>query len=131
MVEVILAIAVAVIGVLGLVSLSTKSVSNSGFSKRQSVATSYAIQGMEWVRGRRDVEDWTIFSSRSGTYCLSDTTITTWNNSACPVIPGTEFTRLAVLTTPVAGQLSVDVRVAWTEGGRSEVANQVSIFTGF
>lgn len=132
-VELIIAFAVAVVAVVGLVAVATKSVSNSGVSKRQSTATAYATQGMEWVRGQRDVLGWGGaggFYAKAGTFCLNTLA---WNSMPCAAITGTEFTRTVVMSQ-VAGppqQVQTVVAVTWTESARTLTAGQTTFFTAY
>ena len=139
-VEVIIAFAVAVVAIVGLVSVATKSVSNSGVSKRQSTATAYATQAMEWVRQQRDVMSWTDFAEKvsAPSYCLGSTlpAPTSWPGAAascggCLVISNTEFTRCITLSSPGANQVQAIVTVTWPEGVRTMNTNQTTIFTGY
>lgn len=133
LVEIILAFAVAVVAIVGLVSVATKSISNSGVSKRQSTATAYAVQGMEWVRGQRDVLGWSGtsgFFSKSGDYCLSTLA---WNSMPCGIIDSTEFTRkvnMSRLVGPPQQVLTV-VTVTWVESGRTLTTTQTTYFTAY
>lgn len=85
--EVIIAIGITAIVLVGAISLSTASVRNSGFARNDSVATKYAQQGSEWLREQRDA-DWTIFIGNTGNTCLG-----TLSWGAGCAIPGTTFNR--------------------------------------
>ncbi|MCL5433256.1 MAG: prepilin-type N-terminal cleavage/methylation domain-containing protein [Patescibacteria group bacterium] len=68
-IEVLIALSVAVV-VIAAISISVISaLYNSQFSKNQNLATQYAQEGMEILRQIRN-SDWTEFSSYSGSYCL-------------------------------------------------------------
>lgn len=61
--EVILAIGVAALVLIGLTRAVTVALRNAQFAKKQALATQYAQEGMEKVRAYRDQTDWTIFTS--------------------------------------------------------------------
>lgn len=62
--ELIFAMAVVIMIIVGVVSLAGRSVRNESFSQNQSLASEYAQQAVEWIRGYRDT-DWDVFKSRS------------------------------------------------------------------
>jgi len=79
LIEVIMAFAIAVVALLGLIQLSTKSVSSSGTAKRESQATAYAQQAMEELRAGK--ANWDEFcSDTSVSVSLDIFTITTAKN---------------------------------------------------
>ena len=82
MVEAIVAFAIVMVAIVGLVDLSKRSVTSSGISQRESRATSYLNQGMAWVRGQRDTLGWSGFSALAGQiYCLEvdDLALANWS----------------------------------------------------
>ena len=59
--------------IVALVQITTKSLSNAGFSKSKSGATAYAVAAAEWLRNQRASLGWDTFSSKAGqTYCLNN-----------------------------------------------------------
>lgn len=133
-VEVMVAFAVAIIVVLGLAQLATKSVTNSGASSRQAQASSIAIQGLEWVRGQRDTIGWGAFYAKSGTYCMS--TLAWGGSPPCSAVTGytEQYTRSVVMTpTTVSGvqQMQTTVTVSWNEGGLQLAAVQSAVYTSY
>ena len=132
-VEIMIAFAVMVVAVVALVSAVTKSVSNSGVSKRQSAATAYATQGMEWVRGQRDVLGWGGtggFYAKAGAFCLNRLA---WNSRPCVLIAGTEFTRIVNISQVVGDvqQIQAVVTVTWVESARTQTTSQTTFFTAY
>ena len=133
--EILVAVGVATVAILALVQVATRSVANSGFAKRQSVATAYAAEGMEWVKGRRELEPWAEMQARSGQYCLNSFPGglggLVVGNCGGAVILGTEYTRTVTFTQSVVSgteQDAVVVVVQWTEGGRVVNARQETFF---
>lgn len=136
LVEVVLALAVAMVVMVALVQLSTRSIKNSDFSKNQAEATSYANQGMEWIRAKRVGMGWygtSGFSGKadaSGTkYCLGSSM--DWTVGQPCSITGTIYTRGATLTFVPGSpeRVKADVTVIWEQGGKSYSAKQNGIFT--
>jgi len=111
-VEVVLAMAIAILAVVGLAQIATKSTSNAGSSSRRAVATTYAVAGMEWIRNQKNTIAWSDFSSTSkapvppnpaNVYCLNSFpgSWTSMAAGACAsgsTISGTEFSRSMTLS---------------------------------
>src|SRR3990170_3905315 len=137
-VEVMLAMALAVTVLVGLVHVATRSVSGSGLARRQAQATGLANQALELARSEKDRLGWEVFESTyNGTKCFDGTAIT--NGSSCE-ISGTEFTSEMTFTyqnvTPVpagtaVGQLSVVSVIRWSEGGRTAKATQTQVVSRY
>ena len=72
--EVVFATAVIVLIIVGIVSLASNSISDAIFSRSQTLATKYAQEAMEWLRGQKD-KDWEEFflhATYGGTlYCIN------------------------------------------------------------
>lgn len=80
--EVVFAIAIAAILVVGVVALAATSVRNSASARNDSLAKNYAEEAGEWLREERD-KDWSSFRDRakSAKWCFKDLS---WSkNSAC------------------------------------------------
>jgi len=134
-VEIVIAFAVATIAVLAMVQVATKSLSNAGAAKRAAQATAYAMEGMEWVTGQRDLNTWSIFTGKSGNYCISLLpadwlAMTITGTCGGVVISGTEFSRYVNLT-PSGNRDAVTVTVSWYEGSRLTDESTSSEFTAY
>ncbi|MCL5439269.1 MAG: hypothetical protein M1268_04795 [Patescibacteria group bacterium] len=68
-IEVLVALSVAVVVIAAIAISVISALYNSQFSKNQNLATQYAQEGMEIMRQIRN-SDWSVFSSYSGSYCL-------------------------------------------------------------
>lgn len=129
--ELLIALAVATLAIVGLVSLTTRSISNAGYSKRQSTATAYASQAMEWIRSEKNA-DWQVFSAHSGTYCLNSLTWTVHTSCTAKTLDSNTFSREVVLTAPTAQQIQAVVTVKWRETGTHDFSiNQTTIFSRY
>jgi Tfp pilus assembly protein PilV len=123
MIEVIIAISVAMVAIVGLVQVATRSVNNSGSARRQSEATTYGTEALEWVVAQKDLKGWEDFEDKAGTYCFGvsppgdvwpeqgDCDEATLGN---PV----QYTRTVNVSNISANEMGVDVTVSWNEGDR-------------
>lgn len=117
-VEALIAVAVISIGLLAMVQLANKSISNSGMSKRQSQATAFAQEGMEWVRNQKLTMGWAVFKNYIGIYCIND--LSSPAAGLCTnKISGTDYARTVTFNADnsVAGvsQIKVVVDVSWQD----------------
>ena len=129
LIELLIALGVAVMAIVALVQVTTKSLSNAGFSKSKSGATAYAVAAAEWLRNQRASLGWDTFSSKAGqTYCLNNLN---WNSPGpCGTaqIGTTGFSREATLNTVSTKQVEATVIVKWREGTREVSSNHTTVF---
>ena len=132
LVELLLALGVMVLSVVTLAQLTTRSVSNAGFSRMQSVASAEATAGMEWVRQQRDQLGWDVFAQIAGTHCINSLA---WAAGECPAgssITGTILAREVVMSgTGNPNQRQADVVVKWQEGNRPAAVKQTTVFNRY
>lgn len=120
--EVVLGLAIVTIVMVALVSLSTRSIKNSDFSRYQAEATSYANEAMEWIRADKNTNGWE----------------TWWSDYRCGPPPcdvdnGKGYTVHADFNQ-VPGppqQMTVAVTVKWDQGGKTYSAKQDAVFTRY
>jgi len=118
LIEAIVAMAVALLIISGLVSAVIIAVKNSQFARNQSLATQYASEGLEWIRSQRD-NSWTIFYSKAETtttYCLN--TLSWLSSSQCgssDYALGGHFKRQARLSTVDLTKIWVIMTVSWSD----------------
>lgn len=118
--EVILAIAVLTLVLVGIVSLATSSVRNSTFSRNKTLGSKYAQEASEWLRSERDKNrDEFILKADAVYYCLD---ALAWTNlgecSSSEFISNTSFIRNLTLTkTMKSGKIVIgaDVVVSWQD----------------
>lgn len=128
--ELIIALAVAVLVVTGIIKIVTISVQNAAFAKNQAEATRFAQEGLEWLRAERD-KDWDDFASRSNQiWCLS---ALAWQKSSpCTSsdrIADTIFTREADLSSLSTDSIEAILRVSWTDAAGSHESRLGTILT--
>ena len=133
--ELVVAMGIGVLVMTSLVKLITVSIKNTTFAKNQSLATRYAQEGIEWIRGQRDVSWSTLLTYSSDdanpTWCINTLD---WNtHSVCSsTISSTIFSRK--LTLDKTSNSNVDlieatVVVDWPDGNithNSRVSIQLS-----
>ena len=133
MFEVVIALFIISMIIVGVVSLSTNSLANSIYSRNKSLSGRYSQEAIEWIRSERE-KNYSNFVTyaTTPTYCL-DTLA--WTNigtcSSSEVIPNTIFTREASFTTyAVSGKnlVEVDVTTSWTDSRGYHEAKSVTNF---
>lgn len=105
-IELVIALAVAMVAIVALIQSTTKSVSNSTFSKSQTTADQLVVEAIEWLRSEKN-KSWPDFSGKNGTYCLNTLD---WNTTV-PCSTG-EFKRDLVKTDN-----DLTITVIWDEKG--------------
>lgn len=136
LVEMMIALGMAVVGLLSLVIVANKSIANSGFAKRQMQANGYTTQIIEYVRNQKELLGWEAFQANySGNRCFNGTNIAA--SPSCS-ISGTEFTssvriNFDRITPPATGidRMRVEAEVNWEEGGRTQHSRQNTQFTRY
>ena len=119
-IELVIALAVAMVAIVALIQSTTKSVSNSTFSKSQTTATEYATEAIEWLRSEKN-KSWPDFSAKDGSYCLNTLD---WN-SPSPCTTG-EFKKDLVKTAD-----NLTVTVSWDEKGQTFKVKQDITFNKY
>ncbi|HUC94565.1 MAG TPA: hypothetical protein VMR19_00975 [Candidatus Saccharimonadales bacterium] len=132
--ELVVAVAVCALIIIAVVSLTVNSIANSNFSRNKALASTYAQQATEWLRGQRD-SDTDTFTTHAQTpiWCLKDisTDLKGWSIlGACGgsnVIAGTPFTRQVTFSVGLQGGKNIietNVTVSWSDSqGSHEVTN--------
>lgn len=83
--EVVLAIAVIGLIVVGVVILSTNAIRNTTFARNKTLASRYAQEALEWVRNERNTDPVNFRSKIDAftTFCLDEDPITWTNVGVC------------------------------------------------
>lgn len=127
--EVVVAVAISAFIIVGIVSLVSTSIKNSTFSKNKTVASQYAQEGTEWLRGQRDNNISTFTTNvLTPTWCISDLSWT--KQGSCGQsdnISNTPFYREADFTIDLVNGknlIQANVKVSWNDSdGYHEVTN--------
>lgn len=119
--EVVMAMAIAVVVISGLVSAVTLAVRNSTFAKNQTLATKYAQEGLEKVRAYRDQNDWMTFTSGCGNLATMGISNT----------PAAGFSRSVscAMQFPNFNMRRIQITVSWTDSAGSHQSRLMSYFT--
>ena len=141
--ELLVAIAIGVVIITGIVILTTLSIGNSNVSKNDANGLRYAQEGLEWVRAERDKSWATVIAKSSNStsyYCISSLN---WNTaSACnssQVITGTTYRRTLSLKSSdsdgngQADTIDATILIQWDDGGKqhaTQIATQLTSWKG-
>lgn len=119
--EVVVAVGISAIIIVGVVSLVTSSIRNATFSKNKSLASKYAQSGIEWLRAQRDADP-TIFGVNASTsrWCLIDLSFSYSRicDQSSDFITDTIFVRdLTFTTSAVSGKniINAKIVVSWAD----------------
>lgn len=133
--EVLVALTIAILVVLALVRAVTVAVRNASFARNQALATKYSEEAMEWLRSQRD-KSWDNLDSKDdpagNRYCLNSLSwpASVGSCSSTNFIPGTPFQREVVLTEVTAGEkIKAEVKVSWQETRKTYQSRLYSYFT--
>lgn len=128
--EVVVALAISTLVIIAVVSLAALSIRNTDFSKNKTLASKYAQDATEWLRGQRDA-DFDAFASNTITnaWCLRTLSFTqpgVCNSSS--KIDETVFFREVTFTNGLTPEgetvIEARVRVYWVDAqGSHEVIN--------
>ncbi len=123
LVEMIVAIAVMIVVVTALISVTTTSMRNASFSRDQALATKYAQDAIENVRSQRDhLNSWNAFA----TECIKINCGTILSGVSYPSL----FTLACNCGCPAPGDMcEVTVSVSWTDakgGHKSELKTRLT-----
>ena len=113
-IEVIIALSLMALVVLGLVKVSIVSINNAAFARDQRAATQYAQEGLESAR-----------------QCREENEIAFWNRS-CPALAApndVKFTRQITYTQIEEGRMQVDVTVIWADSKGEHQSNLATYLT--
>jgi Tfp pilus assembly protein PilW len=121
LVEVVVAIAIVILIVSGLVVSVITSLRSAQSSRNRSIATKLTQDGMEIIRNLRD-NGWNQFITYHSLdpWCMDSSGVLTAPDPVCApnsTSSSTSFTRTALLTYDVIlNRMSVTITVVWTEG---------------
>jgi type II secretory pathway pseudopilin PulG len=114
LVEVVAALGVVGIVLLGLMALATYSLRNINFARNQALATQYAQEGMEMIRQSRDNSPSAFFASD----CSRDSETV-----------GSNFIREINCELLAENKMKVTVRVVWSDAQGSHDSELITYLT--
>lgn len=134
--ELVIAIAISAIIIVALVSLAANSIRDATFSKNKTLASRYAQETTEWLRGQRDAGNAAFFDTYAipgRVFCFQNLAWTV--SGACTsndTISQTPFIRevsFPVCNSCPAGLVEVDVTVTWTDAQGDHVVQNSTSFS--
>jgi Tfp pilus assembly protein PilV len=131
--EVILSLAVITLIIVTLIFLASYSIRNANFSRNKTLASRYAQEAIEWLRGQRD-EDFDAFATRALTsqYCLPSLSWTEASIGTCGSsdnISGTPLKREILFSTVTADNIETQVIVYWEDAQGEHVVKTITNLT--
>jgi Tfp pilus assembly protein PilV len=137
MFELVVAIAICALIIVAIVSLTTVSINNSSYSKNKALASTYAQQATEWLRGQRDSNiDTFIANATTPAWCLQDLGFT--RPAVNPAvdctgkITNTPFVRWVSFNTSLQGGKTVveaDITVSWSDSQGTHTVKSATNFS--
>ena len=135
--EVVVAVGLSALILVGIASLSSASVRNSGYSRNNAQATKYAQEALEWLRSQRDA-GWNNLLDHSNdtgkVHCINTLPPSAWDVIVCQdMISGTTFSRTVTLTTDSSDSNKIDafVTVSWTDAQGTHNVKSQTRFTNW
>lgn len=127
LIEAVIALGIASIIISALAVVVITSISNSTFSKNQNLATHYAQQGIDILRGQSS-SDWVSFQAKAGVFCLNGGTTDLGSPVTGCTTPNVDnfFVRKVTITQASAscqGSAKVAVDVSWNDGKCTSASN--------
>ncbi len=131
LIEVIVAIGVVVLLVMGLIVSTSVTLKASQYGKMRSLGTQYAEEAVEATRNLRD-SGWSTFAAYGGvtpiSWCLDKAGAWTKMVVVCSPNIDSLYTR-AVTFTWDDPRMKVDVAVTWTDGAKTYTSSLSTYFT--
>jgi type II secretory pathway pseudopilin PulG len=130
MVEMLIALGIAVLIIVALVQSIVTTVKNSQFAKNQTLATRFGQEGIEKIRAQRDILGWMAFYAtyNGKTLCVGSGGSSNWSDkppTGCSVNIQNFFTREVAFTDVGGGnQLYVVVTTFWTDNNVTHKSEQ-------
>jgi hypothetical protein len=132
--EVVLAVDLVAVILVGLISAVTVGLANAQFSRNKAQATKYAQEAVEWLRSQRD-GSWPTFYAKAGSlplglkYCLDadlsslaafPTSGSCASQGAGPINDQFKlFYREVSLLPTAVGHVGINITVTWAQGART------------
>ena len=132
--EVVIALGVVTLITVGIVILTINSIRNSTFSKNKTLASKYAQEAIEWVRGEREKNSSEFLDNvvyGGGVYCLDDLSWTNVGVCVDEYIAGTNLTREVLFTTSLLSGKNIteaQVVVSWDDSQGYHEARSTTSF---
>ena len=136
-IELIAALAVISIVLVVLVGLVTKSIANTTFSRNKSLATSYAEEAFEWLRGERD-RGWStsFYAQTANNWCIVSLNWSTGGShsgtcGSSEFISGTIFRRNLSFNRINAATVDATITVSWSDSIGNHETTTTTTYTNW
>ena len=139
LVEVVLALGLITLIMVTVVAAASISITNSSFSKNQTLSTRLSETTLEWLRGQRN-EDWDYFLSQGLSGGIQQTKCFTtlfWDDSNIGSCSDTEYIPDTFLKREVdfylvdSSTIEVTVRIYWIDAGGYHEVNSSTYLTNW
>lgn len=127
LVEVVIAVAISILIIGGLLAAVTMALRSAKFAQNQATATKYAQEGMEAVRSIRD-SNWSSLNT-NGNYGLQY--IGGWLFSGSSDTPATGFTRIVTIddaVPPDSNKKKITVTVSWSDASGANHQSRLTTY---
>ena len=135
LIEVLIFVSILILFFISSITITTYILRNLKVQEHKILATRYAQELLEWLRGKKE-EDWDTFISHDGTYCFNESlsrSFPTRGECSNSYSLANYFKREATLTllntNPPNTQMKINITVKWIESGGQE--HQVPVNTIF
>ena len=132
--EVVMALAVVTMIIVGIVALASHSIRNTTFSRNKTLASRYAQEATEWLRGQRD-EDVEVFRTNTQTTLWCFQNLSWADVGTCGTgkeIADTPFKREVTFSSSLVGGkvvIQADIKVYWADSQGDHEVRSVTDFT--
>jgi type II secretory pathway pseudopilin PulG len=132
LIEVLIFVTILSLFFVTAITITVVSLRNLKIQEHKILATRYAEELLEWLRGEKEV-DWNLFTTKSDTYCFNSSPISSWGNlgNCSSYSLNNLYKREVVLTSygipPY--QVNVSITVSWQELGQTYQVPINTVFT--
>lgn len=142
LIEVLVFVTVIAIFFVVAAAVSSFSLQVSRANENKILATRYAEELTEWLRGEKEA-DWNVFKTKLGNWCFNTSPLVSWPSLQGACAPSDfdlkdnnlnkVFKRDLVISDPVPNdnQLSVNITVSWQDGQNSFNVPVKTVFSRF
>ncbi len=141
LVEVMVAVAVVTIALVGLTKTISYSLSNTQYARNKTLAVKYSQEALEWVRNYRDSSvSWTAFltgttlsSNSSVTFCINTLSWSSPGNCGASYGLNSKYNREITLTKVSGNQneIKAAVSLTWNQGASVKTETVTTTFTNW
>lgn len=118
LVEIIVAVAVSSLVLVGLLVGSVIGIRNVQLARNQSQATDFCREASEWLRSQKEVswsQLWAHGSSAGATYCLDSLDFSSPGSCGSQQVIDDQFSRQAILTQDGQDKLEIIITTSWED----------------